>query len=295
LVESCVEVERIRAVSEPAPAPAVSAFARDTAVRPSGDGVYEGSLDRRWWIGRAPNGGYLAALIVRAMEAAVADPSRAARTITVHYLAPPEPGPVTIEVSTERAGRALSTLSARVHQGERSIALSLAAFSEPWPSEVEHDTAAPPDVPRPEEIPLPPWRGPTFADNWELRFALGDTPFSGAGEAVTGGWIRLVEPVLADAAYVMQLADAWPPAVFQLTDSFFPAPTVELTVHFRSTLPVEGAAADDFHLLRFRTEIVREGVFEEAGEIWAPDGRLLAQSRQLAIAFPGTGGGPPRD
>jgi len=33
----------------------------------------------------------------------------------------------------------------------------------------------------------------------------------------------------------------------------------------------------------FRTRVVHEGFLEEDGEIWSRDGRLLAQSRQLAI------------
>ena len=82
------------------------------------------------------------------------------------------------------------------------------------------------------------------------------------------------------------LADAWPPAVFQLAEEFFPAPTVELTVHFRAALPLAGATAEDFHLVRFQTMLVRDGFFEEDGAIWSRDGQLLAQSRQLALALP---------
>jgi len=263
-----------------------SAFERDTSVRPLGDDTYEGSLAGRWWIGRAPNGGYLAAVTLRALEAALDDPGRAPRSVTIHYLTPPKEGPVTVACKVERAGRALSTLSARMHQGDRLIALALAAFSEPWPASIELNDAAPPDVPPPEAIEPPSWERPRFAENFDTRHALGTTPFSGADEALTGGWIRLNEAQMADDVFVMMLADAWPPAVFQLVEGFFPVPTVELTVHFRAALPLAGATAEDFHLVRFQTKLIRDGFLEEDGAIWSRDGQLLAQSRQLALVLP---------
>jgi len=268
-----------------------SAFERDTSVRALGDGAYEGSLAGRWWIGRAPNGGYLAAVVLRALEAALGDPGRAPRSVTIHYLTPPKEGPVTVACKVERSGRALSTLSARVHQDDRLIALALAAFSEPWPADIELNDAAPPDVPSPEALEPPSWARPRFAENFDTRHALGTTPFSGGDEALTGGWIRLNEPQVADDVYVMMLADAWPPAVFQLVEGFFPVPTVELTVHFRAALPVAGAAAEDFHLVRFETKLVHDGFLEEDGAIWTREGQLLAQSRQLALVLPAPGSG----
>jgi acyl-CoA thioesterase len=268
---------------------AASAFERDTSVRTLGDGTYEGSLAGRWWIGRAPNGGYLAAVILRALEAALGDPGRAPRSVTVHYLTPPKEGPVTVACRVERAGRALSTLSARMHQGDRLVALALAAFSEPWPAEVERNEAAPPAVPPPEALEAPSWERPRFAENFDTRQALGTTPFSGAADALTGGWIRLNEPQIADDVFVMMLADAWPPAVFGLVEGFFPVPTVELTVHFRAALPLAGATAEDFHLVRFQTRLIHDGFLEEDGEIWNRDGQLLAQSRQLALVLPSPG------
>ena len=36
-------------------------------------------------------------------------------------------------------------------------------------------------------------------------------------------------------------------------------------------------------LVRFWTRVSTHGFIEEDGEIWAPDGTLIAQSRQLAL------------
>ena len=61
-------------------------------------------------------------------------------------------------------------------------------------------------------------------------------------------------------------------------------PTIDLTVHIRSPLPHPGLADDDRVLALFRTDHAADGFIEEDGLIFAPDGTLLAQSRQLAIA-----------
>ena len=60
-------------------------------------------------------------------------------------------------------------------------------------------------------------------------------------------------------------------------------PTIDLTIHFRTALPLAGAASDDFVLAVFRSHLARDGFVEENGEIWSRDGTLLAESRQLAL------------
>ena len=56
--------------------------------------------------------------------------------------------------------------------------------------------------------------------------------------------------------------------------------------HDNGALGIEEAAmvaADPLALVRFRAEASIDGLFDEQGEVWDRNGRLLAQSRQLAL------------
>ncbi len=88
------------------------------------------------------------------------------------------------------------------------------------------------------------------------------------------------------APAVAALMDAWTPPVYARAGQPLRVPTVDLTVHFRTSLPLPDAKPDDFLLAIFRTNAAAEGFLEEDGEVWSSDGRLVAQSRQLAVAIP---------
>ncbi len=264
-------------------------FDTDTAVRAVGAGRYEARIDPGWWVMAGPNGGYVAALLVRAMEHAVGDPARAARSLTVHYTVPPKEGPVQVEAAVERAGGALSTVSARLLQEGRLVALALGAFSRERSSGIELSDARMPEVPPPERCPPLEKRIPIH-ERFEHRWAVGAPPFgepTGA-PALCGGWIRLAEdPRVVDAALAAAFCDAFPPALFSAVGReavLGGVPTIDLTVHFRAGLPRPGARPGDHTLAVFRSRVSREGFLEEDGELWSADGTLLAQSRQLALA-----------
>jgi acyl-CoA thioesterase len=262
-------------------------FSADTAVTAVSPGVFEADVRERWWVGRGPNGGYLAAIVLRALEATLADPGRAPRSLTVHFLAVPAAGPLRVECSVERAGRSLSTLSARMVQGETLIALALAAFSAPWPG-LAYADAPMPDVTPPEHLARVEGGGavPAFVQNFDMRWAIGPAPFSGADRSLAGGWLRLTEPEPVDAVAATAYMDAWIPAVFARTDGPVGAPTIDFTVHFRAALPLVAAEREAFHLVRFSSSTATEGFWEEDGQLWSADGTLLAQSRQLALVLP---------
>ena len=59
----------------------------------------------------------------------MADPTRTPRSLTVHYLSPPAEGPVEIDTTLERSGRSMTFVTGRLRQGDRLLALAMAAFA----------------------------------------------------------------------------------------------------------------------------------------------------------------------
>jgi acyl-CoA thioesterase len=260
----------------------VGDFDTDTAVRPGDDGALECEIGPDWWVAAGPNGGYLAAILVRALEAQAGADRRPLRSLTVHYLRAPSAAPARVEVEIEREGRSVSFARARLLQDGRPCALAGAVLADARAGlELEHaefPEVEPPDAIAPARHRADP---PPFARQFEFRQAVGARVFGRGEEAVTGGWVRLRRERPLDAALLVALCDSWFPAVFALVDEPRPVPTLELTVHLRTD---GGALPPDWVLGRFTTRTARDGFLEEDGEIYSRDGRLLAQSRQLALS-----------
>jgi acyl-CoA thioesterase len=278
---------------------ALTSFDRDTAVRVverseqdgarPGGVVFTADVSPDWRAGRGPHGGYLAALILRALIVTVDDGTRAPRSLTIHYARAPLPGPVRIRTTVERAGRSLSTLSARVEQDGTLVALALAAFSVPWSApeiaEEPMPDVTPPDAQRRSGKLL--FEGaPPFTQHLVLQPRIGVIPFQGSSEPMNvGAWLGLAEPRPLDALSLAFLSDAMFSPPFIRIEGPATSPTIDLTIHFRAALP-SGGDPDELCFARFRSAVVQDGFFEEDGVIWSADGTVLAHSRQLAILMP---------
>jgi acyl-CoA thioesterase len=278
-------------------APAPGAFDRDTAVRlehgSEWESTFAADVSPAWRAGRGPHGGYLAAMLLRALIETVADPARSPRSLTIHYPRAPEPGPVSIQTRVERAGRSLSTLSARMEQDGTLIALVISAFSVAWDAPEISDLTMP-NVPGPdpsrEAGTLEKFGAPPFTRHLVMQQRLGGRPFAASEQPMEiGGWLGLAEPRPLDALSLAFFSDALfpPPFVRLRPEQRVVAPTIDLTIHFRATTPrTSEPDPDELCLARFQTRLVHEGFFDESGVIWAEDGTVLAQSRQLAILLP---------
>ncbi len=250
----------------------------DTRLEVIGPGRFRGEITDRWSV-RAPNGGYVASYLTRALmhESPTPDPL----ALNVHFVAPAAPGAATLEVEVLRAGRSHATLQARLFQREL-VAVATATFGRRRDGGRELINTTMPSVPPPDECierlkPLVP--GLTIGLRFDDRIPAGRHPElggEGGNTATAGGWKRLLDRELDDLAVPLFL-DAWPPSIWGATGARAGfAPTIDYTVHWRVTphLP--------WHLAWFATSDLRGGYLVEDGELWASDGTLVAQSRQLA-------------
>ena len=87
----------------------MTSFDRDTAVTLQSPGIYTTDIRDNWNVTIGPNGGYIAAIILRALLSHLDDAEKETRSITYHFLSPAEPGPARVTVSTEKLGRSFVT------------------------------------------------------------------------------------------------------------------------------------------------------------------------------------------
>lgn len=265
------------------------AFDADTAATPvdGGDaGRWRTTITPRWNIGPNPNGGYLLAAMLRPVLETFAPDKPDPLTVTAHYLRPTSVGEADVFVDVFRTGRRHAHAEVRLVQETERIR-ALAAFG---------DLAAaggrtlvrgtPPDLPPPEECLVRPPPSDSVHElpsiemmhRFETRFAP-STPWvrgEQSDETAVTGWIRFADGREPDVASLPLFADAFPPAIFSLGRAGW-VPTVELTVHVRAR-PAPG-----WLRVRFETRFLVDGYLEEDGELWDSDGRLVAESRQLAM------------
>ncbi|MEU1052722.1 thioesterase family protein [Streptomyces sp. NPDC005876] len=265
-----------------------SEFDRDTAVTRRAPGVYDIGLSAGWTVFGAVNGGYLLAVLGRALADALPHPDPF--SVTAHYLTASRPGPAVVRTEAVRTGRTLSTGQASLLQyddegNEVERIRVLASYGDlgALPDDVR-TTAKPPALPPlercfgPGDGPSPVDSGSAIADRLMIKldpdtlgWALGQP--SGKGEM--RAWFGLADGRDADPFSLLLAVDALPPTAFEMGLSGW-VPTVELTVHVRCR-PAPGPLR-----VAVTTRNLAGGFLEEDAEVWDSADRLVAQSRQLA-------------
>lgn len=267
-----------------------SEFDRDTAVTRRAPGVYDIDLSAGWTIISAVNGGYLLAVLGRALADAL--PHNDPFTISAHYLTASQPGPAVIRTDTVRTGRTLSTGQASLFQYdeegtevERIRVLASYGDLDTLPDDVR-TTARPPVFPPmdqcfgPADGPAPVSGSSAIADRLMLKLdpsTLGWALGAPSGKGEMRSWFGLADGRDADPLSLLLAVDALPPTAFEIGLKGW-VPTVELTVHVRAR-PAPGPLR-----VSITTRNLAGGFLEEDAEVWDAEDRLVAQSRQLARA-----------
>ncbi|MEV7102479.1 thioesterase family protein [Streptomyces atroolivaceus] len=267
-----------------------SEFDRDTAVTLREEGVYNAELSAGWTIIHAVNGGYLLAMLGRALGEAL--PHSDPFSVSAHYLTASVPGPAVIRTQVVRAGRTLSTGEASLFQFaedgteiERIRVLATYGDLDGLTDEIR-TSARPPVMPPLEQClgasdgtaPIPGSSAITERLDIKLDPAtVGWAVGAPSGKGEMRGWFGLADGRDADPLSLLLTVDALPPTSFELGLKGW-TPTIELTTHIRCR-PAPGPLR-----VSITTRNLAGGFLEEDAEVWDSADRLVAQSRQLARA-----------
>ena len=253
---------------------------RILAARRQNQHGFAATIPADWMQGRTSYGGLSAALALEAARGLADDlpPLRSAQVSFVGPLA----GEVEVSARLLRRGRNASWVSAEV-VSEAGIGLT-ATFVFMGPVEASalslHDIPMPSGiVPLADAVPLPTRAGPSFAPNFERRFAR---PQSTEPVPEICWWERLkdadgLDPITA----LILLGDALPPGVMPLTG---PVPISSMTWLVNLLTP-EPRTKDGWFLLRAVGNYAEKGCSSQDMAIWNSDGTAVAVGMQSIAIF----------
>jgi len=262
-------------------------LALDTAVE-GGDGHYTCELSRDWEIW-GPNGGYMAAVALRAAGAH----SRFDRPASIvgHFLGVASfDEPVELETTTLREAKRAESIRVSIRQGARPIFDAL-VWAVGDVDGLEHDFSVRPDAPEPTTLmtvqerlaaagiegrpPFPFWynfeeRPIQWIANWEERESSPPSLLT---------WFKYVpvstfDDFWVDACRSLILIDTmgWPSVNrHHVGDHGFMAPSIDIAVGFHRFAPEE-----PWLLVRNESPSGHDGILGARGDVWSRDGAFLA-------------------
>lgn len=263
----------------------------ERATRVEGDGGrYVAQLSEEWEIW-GPNGGYLAALALRAagQQAAIRQP----RSFYCHFLSSPAFAAVGLEVRLLKRGRRTESFAVEMIQQGKPILHALVKTAADGPG-YSHQHHVSPDVPPPASLRNyeqllstdKPWPF-RFWNNIERR-PVEQAKSSRPSPPTIREWTRFrpqpcfKDPFL-DAARALILLDTFGfPAAHQLHRSWeYLAPNLDTSVWFHQFNP-----ACEWLLIDHECILAEHGLMATSGRVWDTEGRLLATGSAQLCCIP---------
>ena len=259
------------------------AFEEATAAERVGNGCYRIELSSEYAIrGVRPNGGYM----LSSMSRAVTDEVHHLGGNNLHvvaaqsqFVSSPPIGPADVQVRVNRIGSRIAQAQAEiVNDGQPSVTatFTLGALTddvEPFWGGID-----PPDIAALEDC-VPP---PAFFADRAISYAFDPTTavvetadgFDIGGDGEIRAWLSNRSGQF-DSTSLLFVSDALPPATFGVVKTGW-VPTLQLSVYVRAH-PSRGPVT-----VRFKAQMISDGLADEVCEAWDCTGRLVMQSVQLA-------------
>jgi acyl-CoA thioesterase-2 len=262
----------------------------DTRVDGS-DGAYRAMVSPAWEIW-GPNGGYVAAIALRAgaRESALPRPA----SFYCQYLNVAAFAEVAIRVVTLRRSKRSAALRVSMVQDERPILEALLWMTDEASLGLEHDATHAPEVRDPESLPsyedLKPPEYPWFSfwQNLETRPTSGRFATE-VREPFYEAWQRFrpratFDDAVVDAARSLILVDTmqWPAAhAAHRHPAPFVAPSLDVSVQFHRS-----ARDSEWLLCETRAPLATEGLIGGNTRVWSADRKLIASGGSQLLCRP---------
>ena len=292
-----------------------SLFSDAMALRPLGGGAFSGELDMIWTIGPKLHGGAMLSLCAAAAREAVGGDVVQPISVSANFLSAPRPGELRLETYLRKRGRRVSVVDVeligdvgappacrgRLREEQRKAADRVGVHAVVTLGEPEH--LAPPLLsanpvlslmsPEPPHDVEPIGPGhPMFGtvNYWEgvdVRPLMSSVPggpsVDGADARSTTGpsppvikiWAR-PRGMAPDILFALMCGDVSMPVAFAVGRRGW-APTVQLTAYLR------GLPADGWLRVMATTTQIGQDWFDEDHIVVDCEGRIIAQTRQLAL------------
>ncbi len=254
---------------------------RAVASTRTAEGVHAVTVTDEWNTPNGtPNGGYVLGVVLNAVaqESPLPDPLSASIT----YFRPPTTGDARVEVTALRIGKRVSTFEAALSQDDKPVVHAVVSFHDAGAAgDLQHAPHEAPTYPRPDDcvdvMSAVPAGTVPILDRFDYRHdgVPGWMEGEPSGDTSATFWVRFKDRRPVDAIAAAVLVDAYPPVTSEI--GHLTSATVQLTIHLRRR-PVS-----EWVLAHVVTRHVIDGYHDEDVELWDEDGRLFAQSRQLAI------------
>jgi acyl-CoA thioesterase len=264
----------------------------EEATRVEGDaGCYHTRLSKDWEIW-GPNGGYLAAIALRAasMHADIRQPA----SLYCHFLRSPAFDAVQLDVTVLQRGRRTESFAVAMTQRGKPVLHALVKTAARGPGYGRHQLLDPPEVPPPADLKSAEQLGlrrgrPHFAfwNNVERR-PVDQRTSKEPTAPVIREWTRFrprprFEDPFVDAARALILLDTYGfPAAYQMyRSSEYLAPNLDTSAWFHHLSP-----SCEWLLIDHECILAECGLMAVSGRVWDTDGRLVATGSSQLYCVP---------
>lgn len=237
-----------------------------------------------WGQGRAVFGGMAAALAMAHLQGVI-PAGMPLRSVSVSFVAPLNSGEAVVRRRILRQGKSVLQAQVEIEQTGQVVLAALASFGAPRPSQLSVAAVAAPAWTT-AGIRLPDNdMAPEFTRHFDYQIQHGNAPFSGGNSRTLGGAIRFRGEFDAQVGVpeLLALVDAWPPVSLGLMSG--PAPASSLTWTLELLPQTRTFSGSDWWSYLANIEHGADGYHHIEAKCWAPDGSLIAISRQTVTVF----------